>query len=251
MCNVCEKFKSGSLCAANRHAQEQHSRFKYRCKDCEAVLARKDQDHGNCRRGFSYIILNTRTNSSGNKAKEEFDKWNRNILPLQISKTSTTRPMPSRSRTRSRSPLVQSSSISKEYDEISIEADDQFDKEEEDLSFIKDLGNMQKNVVHLDIGGYKFKTTKETLTAVPSRLARIVQIKSLNTITLSYFVDRDPKHFTIILNFLRNKGKIPTLMLPDKRSSLAALKLECEFYGLDELKDTEEMRLREICYCNK
>ena len=38
--------------------------------------------------------------------------------------------------------------------------DDQFEKEEEDYKNVKEFTKMQKNVLQLDIGGYKFiKTT--------------------------------------------------------------------------------------------
>ncbi|XP_062566593.1 BTB/POZ domain-containing protein KCTD5-like [Saccostrea cucullata] len=157
--------------------------------------------------------------------------------------------MPSRSRTRSRSPLV--SSVSKEYDEISIEADDQFDKEEEELSVIKQLETMQKNMVQLDVGGYKFKTTKETITFIPSKLAKLMQIKSSNGIIPSYFLDRDPKHFAVILNYLRNKGQVSIPTLPNEKGALAALKVECEYYELTDFVDIIERQLKGFCSCSK
>ncbi|XP_062593958.1 BTB/POZ domain-containing protein KCTD2-like [Saccostrea cucullata] len=154
--------------------------------------------------------------------------------------------MPSRSRTRSRSPLV--SSVSKEYDEISIEADDQFDKEEDELSVIKQMEQMQKNMVQLDVGGYKFKTTKETITSIPSKLAKLMQIKSSNGIIPSYFLDKDPKHLGIILNYLRNNGRIDARILPDESSGLAGIMEECKFYGLVELESVVKKRL-DMCRC--
>ena len=131
-----------------------------------------------CKRGFFTTILNMNTKSPGIKAKEEMSKWYKESLPLQVKKVTGPRPMPSLSRksqSKSRSPLQ-----NKDYDEISIEdmMDDKFEKEEENLKNAEDLTKMQKNVMQLDVGGYKFKTTSDTLTKISCKLSKIVDIKS-------------------------------------------------------------------------
>ena len=77
-------------------------------------------------------------------------KWYKEILPLQVKKVTSPRPMPSlsrKSRSRSRSPLQ-----NKDYDEISIEdmMDDEFEKEEENL---KKCRRSRKNAAECDSVG--------------------------------------------------------------------------------------------------
>lgn len=170
MCNICEKFRSESLYAANRHVQEQHSGFIFKCQDCGTPLARKDQEHGKCRRGFPYLVVNVNNRSSGKLAKEEMEKWYKEILPMQVTRIRSPRPMPSSSRSRSRSPLR-----CKDYDEVSIdEGDEQFEKDKEEIKVMNSLEKMQREPVQLDVEGYKFKTTKETLTKIPSKLSKLI-----------------------------------------------------------------------------
>lgn len=73
------------------------------------------------------------------------------------------------------------------------------------------LEKMQRETIQLDVGGYEYKTTKETLTRIPSKLSKLITLKSANA--ASYFLDRDPEHFAYILNFLRN-GEIDERTLP-------------------------------------
>ena len=37
---------------------------------------------------------------------------------------------------------------------------------------------MQKNVLHLDVGGYKFKTKTDAFTKISCKLSKIVDLKS-------------------------------------------------------------------------
>ena len=60
---------------------------------------------------------------------------------------------------------------------------------------------MQKNVLQLDVGGYKFKTKTDALTKISCKLSKIVDLKSTAG-NAPIFVDRDTKYFGFILNFL-------------------------------------------------
>ena len=136
-----------------------------------------------------------------------------------------------KSRSRSRSPLQ-----TKDYEEISIDdmMDDEFGKEEENLKNAKDKKKMQKNVIQLDVGGYKFKTTTDTLTKISCKLSQIVDLKSTAG-NAPIFVDRDTKYFGFILNFLRNGGTLDVRTLPDEKHALASILVESDYYELSNI----------------
>ena len=83
--------------------------------------------------------------------------------------------------------------------------DDQFENEKKNFKNVKDFAKMQKNVLQLDVWGYKFKTKTDALTKISSKLSKIVDLKSTAG-NASIFVDRDLKYFGFILNFLWNGG---------------------------------------------
>jgi hypothetical protein len=101
-----------------------------------------------------------------------------------------------------------------------MKADDQFEKEQEAIDVISMLKSMQENTVHLDVGGYKVKTIRETLSRIPSKFLKLLEIKTTGN-TPTYFIDRDPKHFGFILNYLRNNGEMDKRMFPQEKSALS------------------------------
>ena len=86
-------------------------------------------------------------------------------------------------------------------------------------------------MVYLDVGGCRFRTSVETLTnqMQPSYFANLLGGVGGGRDIIS--IDRDPRHFGTILNFLRD-GKC---VLPPLVSALHELRIEADFYSLDAL----------------
>ncbi|KAF1767680.1 hypothetical protein GCK72_007639 [Caenorhabditis remanei] len=82
--------------------------------------------------------------------------------------------------------------------------------------------------VQLDIGGTIFRTARMTLTvkAQGSLLARVAE--NMNAAYL-VFADRSPKHFELILSFIRYGSDID---LPDSEEELEEIKNDAKFYEL-------------------
>jgi len=93
-----------------------------------------------------------------------------------------------------------------------------------------------EEIVVLDVGGYKFTTTRDTLCRIPSVLKEMFSGRHAKPARRnkdgSYVIDRDGAHFKHILNFLR-VGAI--ISLPPDAVSKEALAIEADYYGLDEL----------------
>lgn len=69
------------------------------------------------------------------------------------------------------------------------------------------------DIINLNVGGQRFSTSRQTLTWIPDSFftAMLNGLISTNRDEQGYiFIDRDPKLFSIILNYLRTKelGKI-------------------------------------------
>lgn len=64
------------------------------------------------------------------------------------------------------------------------------------------------DIIHLNVGGQRFSTSRQTLTWIPDTFftAMLNGLISTNRDEQgSIFIDRDPKLFSIILNYLRTK----------------------------------------------
>lgn len=91
---------------------------------------------------------------------------------------------------------------------------------------------MSSEILHLNVGGTRFSTSRQTLTWIPDSFFTSLlsgRISSLSDETGAIFIDRDPKLFSQVLNFLRTKE----VLLKDV--DLAALRHEAEFYGITPL----------------
>ncbi|CAK9813430.1 BTB/POZ domain-containing protein KCTD3 [Anthophora quadrimaculata] len=88
------------------------------------------------------------------------------------------------------------------------------------------------DIVHLNVGGTRFSTSKQTLTWVPDSFFTALlsnRIASHKDEIGALFIDRDPKLFSIILNYLRTKD------IDLKNVDLRTLRHEAEYYGITPL----------------
>ncbi|CAF4181636.1 unnamed protein product [Rotaria sp. Silwood2] len=88
------------------------------------------------------------------------------------------------------------------------------------------------DIINLNVGGQRFSTSRQTLTWISDSFftAMLSGLISTNRDEQGYiFIDRDPKLFSIILNYLRTKE------LDINGCDLHMLKHECEFYGVQPL----------------
>lgn len=70
------------------------------------------------------------------------------------------------------------------------------------------MPNPTADIINLNVGGQRFSTSRQTLTWIPDSFftAMLNGLISTNRDEQGYiFIDRDPKLFSIILNYLRTK----------------------------------------------
>ena len=110
----------------------------------------------------------------------------------------------------------------------------------------------QKTRFMLNIGGIKFETCANTINSVPdSVLFEMINANSTVKPYLvegrsTYFIDRDPKHFPVILNYLRNGGRYHSDMLPRDLRQLKELQVEAAFYELKHLELNVQRRILDL-----
>uniref|UniRef100_A0A3Q3NBF3 BTB/POZ domain-containing protein KCTD3 n=1 Tax=Labrus bergylta TaxID=56723 RepID=A0A3Q3NBF3_9LABR len=88
------------------------------------------------------------------------------------------------------------------------------------------------DIIHLNVGGKRFSTSRQTLTWVPDSFFSSLlsgRISTLKDETGAIFIDRDPSLFATILNFLRTKELYPRTI------NVHMLMHEAEFYGITPL----------------
>lgn len=88
----------------------------------------------------------------------------------------------------------------------------------------------------LNVGGVYFYTSRETLGHAPF-FSNLVDPSEWYA-----FIDRDPTHFRVVLNWLR--GCKSAQGLPRSEERVSELLSEAEFYCLDDLVSTLRHRLR-------
>lgn len=110
----------------------------------------------------------------------------------------------------------------------------------------------QKTRFMFNIGGVKFETCANTINNVPdSVLFELINTNSTVKPYLvegrsTYFIDRDPKHFSVILNYLRNGGRYHSDMLPRDLRQLKELQVEAAFYELKHLELNIQRRILDL-----
>ncbi|CAH0550652.1 unnamed protein product [Brassicogethes aeneus] len=88
------------------------------------------------------------------------------------------------------------------------------------------------DILHLNVGGKRFSTSRQTLTLIPDTFFTSLlsgRISSLRDEKGAIFIDRDPKIFSIILNYLRTKD------IELNGVDLRTLRHEAEYYNIAPL----------------
>ena len=123
-------------------------------------------------------------------------------------------------------------------DELNKTQEERIALEQERVSMEK-THEFQKNKIILNVGGQRFETSRQTLTSVPDTyLASMFSGRFKLTPDVadgSYFIDRDPNHFNIVLNHLRDRGSSDTasaIASTMEGQQAMELKTELAFYGL-------------------
>ena len=121
---------------------------------------------------------------------------------------------------------------------------------------------MQNDIVHLNVGGQRFSTSKRTLLSVQGEETFFTSLLS-GRISSNVdengclFIDRDPTLFRLILNYLRTH-QLHLLIEESNASQLSALVHEAKFYGIAPLakqlsmcKDVGKSSCGNILFCGK
>ena len=117
---------------------------------------------------------------------------------------------------------------------------------------IQQLNKGQQTRFILNIGGTKFETSAETISSFPDSVlsAMIAEDSPMKPYQIdgrsSYFIDRDPRHFPLILNYLRNKARLHTDLLPRDIKQLRELQIECNFYELTHLERYVQKKILDL-----
>lgn len=92
--------------------------------------------------------------------------------------------------------------------------------------------NTSGDIIHLNVGGTRFSTSKQTLSWIPDSFFTALlsgRISSLKDETGAFFIDRDPKLFATILNYLRTRD------IDITNCDICPLRHEAEYYGIAPL----------------
>ncbi|CAN0076181.1 unnamed protein product, partial [Heterosigma akashiwo] len=102
------------------------------------------------------------------------------------------------------------------------------------------------SIVRLNVGGVKYQTSMQTLTAVPGSVLEEMFNDEEKPLPIdedgSFFIDRDGHAFTHILNFLRD-GALPSWELP--LHEVKVLRQEAAYFGIAEMEAWAGERLRD------
>ena len=98
------------------------------------------------------------------------------------------------------------------------------------------LRRRRDQMIQLNVGGRKFDTSIPTLKAEPESILATLAEMDPPSKGRVHFLDRNPRYFDFVLDFLRNK-EFHHKTLPSDKLALRQLYVEAEFYNLKGLKD--------------
>jgi len=113
---------------------------------------------------------------------------------------------------------------------------------------------MSSEIIHLNVGGIKYSTTRSTLCKYPESMLGAMfnqNIPSQVDKDGCYFIDRNGKMFEYILQFLRSGD----MALPNDFKEYNLLKSEIDFYQLEPLLDgttfekKSQLEMFVVAYC--
>jgi hypothetical protein len=93
----------------------------------------------------------------------------------------------------------------------------------------------QRSRIHVNVGGHRFDTCRQTLTSVPHTYLEFMfsgRYELTPDADGTYFIDRDGRFFIHILNFLRGSCMVKLNSGVLGEAQREDLKVELEFYGL-------------------
>lgn len=106
----------------------------------------------------------------------------------------------------------------------------------------------ENGILQLNVGGQYFSTTRETLSAAGHSFFSGLISGSFGILRDSkgcVFIDRDPKLFRYVLNFLRSQCT-SLAVETDSRAKLRAILIEAEFFQVSPLIEHIQQRLGEL-----
>ena len=107
-------------------------------------------------------------------------------------------------------------------------------------SYLYQKKSTEDEIINLNVGGKRFSTSRQTLTSIGDTFFTALlsgRISSLKDSSGAIFVDRDPKLFSIILNYMRSRQ-----LFDVNECNLEMLLHESQFYGITPL-----VRRLQIC----
>ncbi|VDI57527.1 Hypothetical predicted protein [Mytilus galloprovincialis] len=117
---------------------------------------------------------------------------------------------------------------------------------------LEQMNKSQQSRFFINVGGTRFETSTFAIQSCPdSLLTEMIKEDSIVKPYLfdgrhTYFLDRDAKHFHLILNYLRNQAKIHSDMLPRDVRCLRELQVECNHYELRHLELAVQKKILDL-----
>jgi hypothetical protein len=123
-----------------------------------------------------------------------------------------------------------------DFEERSKERQQKLDREQQHISTRWKKMNTITNAdpVTLNIGGTLFTASVETLTREKTLFTTLLSDEFAQQPDKQYFIDRDPKHFSLLLNYLRTGNLNIERLSPIERSELLT---EAQYYEITSVLD--------------